>query len=105
MSADASLPDLSRFIAPETWYRHHFNRKVLFTDGAKYVAECAQAFWLIDEIAFSQLTDVRVASENFQVWRLLVQPDRRGNLFCEDGNGRILCEKKLSHTTFPMEGI
>ena len=34
----------------EHWYRHGINRRVLFTDGAKYVADQAEAFWPVDEI-------------------------------------------------------
>jgi hypothetical protein len=43
--------DLAQFTGSEQWYRHGLVRKVLFTDGAKYVADTAGAYWLIDEIA------------------------------------------------------
>ena len=43
--------DLMQFTGTKQWYRHALNRKVLFTDGAKYVADTACAYWLHDEIA------------------------------------------------------
>jgi hypothetical protein len=37
--------------APSKWHRHGMVRGVLYTDGAKYVADRAGAYWLFDEIA------------------------------------------------------
>jgi hypothetical protein len=55
--------DLRQFTGTEQWYRHGIVRDVLFTDGAKYVADQAGAYWLIDEIAFAQRGDKQVAGE------------------------------------------
>ena len=46
--------DLRQFTGTETWHRHAFMRKVLYSDGAKYVAEKGGAYWLLDDIAFAQ---------------------------------------------------
>jgi ParB family chromosome partitioning protein len=46
-----TLADLNNFTGSEHWYRHGMVRNVLFTDGAKYVADKAGAYWLLDEIA------------------------------------------------------
>jgi hypothetical protein len=54
--------DLLQFAGTEQWYRHGIARDVLFTDGAKYVADQAEAYWFIDEIAFAQRGDKRVNS-------------------------------------------
>ena len=45
---------LQRFTGTEQWYRHALNPKVLFTDGAKHVADHGGAYWLLDEIALGQ---------------------------------------------------
>jgi hypothetical protein len=42
-----SKADLQQFTGSEHWYRHGINRNVLFTDGAKYVADTAGAYWLL----------------------------------------------------------
>ena len=47
------------------------NRAVLFTEGAKYIADRAGAYWVLDEIAISQ-GNARVAAEEFQVWKLAI---------------------------------
>ena len=78
MSKETALrePDLKQFTGTEQWYQHGINRAVLFTDGAKYVADTAGAYWLLDEIAIIQLYNKRVAGEGFQVWKLSVHADQ-----------------------------
>jgi hypothetical protein len=61
---------MRRFTGSEHWYRHALNRKIVFTDGAKHVADHGGAYWLLDEIALIQPYDKRVAAEEFQVWSL-----------------------------------
>ena len=68
--------DLRQFTGSENWYRGTLNRKVLFTDGAKYVADHGGAYWLLDEIALIQPYDKAVAAEEFQLWKLKVADDR-----------------------------
>ncbi len=97
--------ELRQFTGSERWYRHCINRAVLFTDGAKYVADTAGAYWLLDEIALIQPYDKRVSGEEFQVWTLVVRPDTTATLTCEDGNGHVVFTKKLDSTDFPLEGI
>ena len=41
MTKTLNKSDLAQFTGSETWYRHGINRAVLFTDGAKYVADQA----------------------------------------------------------------
>lgn len=97
--------DLQQFTCTDQWHRHGINRKVLFTDGAKYVADTAGAYWLLDEIAIIQPYDKRVAEEEFQVWKLAVRPDHTATLTCDDGNGRIVFTKAITFTDFPLDEI
>lgn len=96
---------LSKFTGSECWYRHGINRAVIFTDGAKYVADTAGAYWLLDEIAIIQPYNKRVASEAFQVWKLVVHPDDTATLTCDDGDGHIVFTKEIEFTDFPHEGV
>jgi hypothetical protein len=80
-------------------------RDILFTDGAKYVADAGGAWWLLDEIAIAQHFEKRVASEEFQVWKLTVNSDRTAKLACEDGNNHTVFEKAIPYTDFPADGI
>jgi hypothetical protein len=61
---------LRQFTGTEQWYRHWTGR-ILYTDGVKYLADNAEAHWLIDAIASHQL-DPKVRSAGFQVWILRV---------------------------------
>jgi hypothetical protein len=97
--------DLSQFTGSENWYRHGINRNILFTDGAKYVADHGGAYWLLDEIAIIQLYERRVAAEEFQVWKFTVRPDRKATLTCDDGNGKIVFTKEIEYTDFPLDEI
>ena len=97
--------DLAQFIGSEQWFRHSINSKVLYTEGAKHVAEHGQAYWLLDEIALIQPYDKKVAAEEFQVWRLTVRPDKTATLTCDDGNGITVFTKEIPFTDFPLEAI
>jgi hypothetical protein len=97
--------DLNQFTGSEHWYRHTLNRNVLYTDGAKYVADEGGAYWLLDEIALAQRYQKAVAAEEFQVWTLTVKDDRTARLACEDGNGNEVFAKPIPFADFPAERI
>jgi hypothetical protein len=103
--AKLSKADLRQFTGSENWYRHGIARNVLFTDGAKYVADQGGAYWLLDEIALAQRGQKRVAAEEFQVWTLRVKADKTATLSCEDGNGKTVFEKAIPFTDFPVPEI
>lgn len=48
---------------------------------------------------------MRVAAEEFQVWRLKVNADTSAELLCEDGNDNVVHRKQIPYTDFPGEGI
>ena len=96
--------DLAQFTGTDQWYRHGLARKVLYTDGVRYVAEAGGAYWLIDEIAFGQAIPT-VAAEDFQAWRLKVNSDQTATLTCGDGNENVVLTKRIEFTDFPLEEI
>jgi hypothetical protein len=77
----------------------------VFTEGAQHVAEAGGAYWLLDEIAIIQPYEPRVAAEEFQIWKLVVRPDRTATLTCEDGNDNVVFTKELEFTDFPLDEI
>jgi hypothetical protein len=96
--------DLANFTGSENWFQHWLG-KVLFTDGVKFVADSAGAYWLIDEIAINQ-TLPKVRAEEFQVWVLKVDLEKRkGVLTCDDGNGSVVFSKRIEYTDFPLPEI
>ena len=96
---------LKQFTGSEHWYKHGLVRNIRFTDGAKFVADTAGAYWLLDEIAFAQSGQPKVAAEEFQVWKLTVNADHTAALTCEDGDYNVVFTKALEFTDFPIEGI
>ena len=97
--------DLAQFTGSEHWYRHAMVRDILYTDGVKYVAETAGAYWLIDEIALAQRFDKLIAAEEFQSWKLIVNANHTATLTCEDGDGGVVFTKAIEFTDFPLEEI
>ena len=104
MSKTLSPLDLRQFTGSEHWYRHPMVRQVLFTDGAKFVADQAGAYWLLDEIAFAQRSEIAVTAEEFQVWKLAVTGSK-ATLTCEDGNDNTVFTKEIALTDFPEPGV
>jgi len=92
--------DLSRLcLFTGTVHYHRLNRKCLLTDGAKYLAEGAGAFWLMDAAA-SYLLELGTAD-----WFVLVRLAVTGSsavLTLEDGNGREHARQEIPYTDFPL---
>ena len=63
------INDLPSFTGTETWYRYSpLFPKVLLTEGAKYIAEACDAYWLMDMIA-SHLSSVKDSFAIAQLFR------------------------------------
>lgn len=96
--------ELANFTGSENWFKHWLG-KALYTDGVKYIADGAGAYWLIDEIAINQ-TRPKVRAEEFQVWTLKVDLEKhKAVLTCEDGNGNAVFTKRIEFTDFPLAEI
>jgi hypothetical protein len=90
--------DLAQFTGTEGYYR--LNRRCLITDGAKYLADSAQAYWLLDAAA-SYLLELGTA-DWFVLVRLNVK-DYRAELTLEDGNGGVRARQQIPYTDFPAD--
>jgi len=90
--------DLTHFTGTERYYR--LNRKCLLTDGTKYLADAAEAFWLLDAAA-SYLIELGTA-DWFVLVRLNVK-DYCAELTLEDGNGGIRARQQIPYTDFPAD--
>ena len=96
---------LAQFTGSEHWYQHGLTG-TRYTDGAKYVADTAGAYWLLDEIAIAQAFEKALQREEFQVWVLEVRPDKTARLWCSDGNDdNVVFAKELEFTDFPPPGV
>ena len=107
MTNTATLTEsqLRQFTGSENWYRHGINRSVLFTDGAKFLADQGGAYWLLDIIAIAQQHDASVSGEEFQVWNLKVHSDRSATVYCDDGDGNPVYTQEIPFTDFPLDEV
>jgi hypothetical protein len=100
--------DLAQFTG-ECFYRHTLVPSVIYTQGVKFLADRAGAYWLIDEIAYAQL-DPSVKAEDFQSWTLKLGTEGKGaQLTCTDGDkgdGPVtLFSVHIGYTDFPLQEI
>ena len=94
---------LASFTGSLERYRH-WTRRFVFTPGVTYLADAAQAWWLIHLIA-SHCRHPRLRGEGFQVWKLSVAPDRSARLLIEDGNDHLLLKLSIHFTDFPLSTV
>ena len=94
---------LAMHTGTETFFRH-WAGSMLFTEGIHFLAEQANAFWLIDNVAWGRLNP-RVSREAFVAWKLRVNADRSAELIADDGNSAELLRQHVPWTDFPLEEI
>jgi hypothetical protein len=88
---------LAHFTGTQRYYR--ITRRHLLTDGTKYVAEAAGAFWMMDAVA-SHLAEIGTAD-----WFVLVRvkvADSKAVMVYEDGNGHEHARQEIPYTDFPL---
>ena len=89
--------DLAQFTGTKLYYR--LNRKCLLTDGTKFLAEGAGAFWLMDAAA-SYL--IELGSDDWFVQVVLSVTASKAVLTLEDGNGHVRARQVIPYTDFPI---
>ena len=98
--------DLAQFTGSDQLYYNPMFSRWKYTDGVKYMAEKAGAYWLIDAI-LSHQTNKKARAEEFQVWTLKLVPDTgRATLAMTDGNtDRAIILQRIEWTDFPLTEI
>jgi len=95
------LCELSQFTG--TNYYHRMYGNFYITDGAKYLAEKAECFWLLD-LYWSHVMSIVPADNEFTVLKLTVQ-DNKASAVIEDGNGNAIAGQEIEYTDFPLPSI
>lgn len=86
---------------------HRLSTRVVLTDGAKFLAEQAECFWLFDIVSSMALIMFQ-KDEHFLVVKIKrVNPfpdseDKRYIVTFEDGNGHELFKQKIDYSDFPF---
>ena len=99
METKISEVDLSQFIGTENYYRHWTGHGV-YTDGVKYLAEKAGAYWLIDAVLSYR------RREPFQLWTLKKDDDNTAVLTMQEDSGEpTKVSQEIPFTDFPLDQI
>lgn len=92
--------DLLNFTGTEAYHRWSILFPDVLTDGAKYLAEKARAFWFMDIIGSIRRT---IAKEGFTVCEITKNKTGNGAKFtANDGNGKILYSQNIPYTDAPF---
>lgn len=95
--------DLAAFKRPDRLYPHAIVHTSKLTDGVRYLATTANAYWLVDEIVFAQATR-KVRNVEFQVWDLTVT-NSKATLVCYDDKDEVILIRDIGYTDFPLPSI
>lgn len=95
--------NLQQFMGGDEVYRHLFGFN--YSEGVKYLADQAGAYWLLDAIFSHQPTLRTRRLRDFQLWELTVQ-DGSAKLCCyEDSGEPPAVTQHFVRTNFPLVKI
>ncbi len=98
-AADLALA-LRQFTGTESYTQ--YGSQIKLTDGAVFLAEQAQAFWLIDLFA-SYLAGLR-GKEEFVCLKIQTKSNQ-ATVSIEDGNDNVFARQEISYTDFPLTSL
>lgn len=107
MNETPEVIDLSQFRGSDNFYKHWLG--LIYTDGVKYLAEKAGAYWLIDAIVSHQPKARRNPMlRDFQIWKLERYKKAGAKLTCWKDSGpgeEPLITQRIEYTDFPFEAV
>ena len=99
-----TLETLDQFIGSESFHAHPLT-KLVYTDGVKYLAETAGAFWLVDIVASYQ-HKAKVAREAFQLWTLQIRRNKSAVVTMKSDCGQpAIITQRIDYSDFPLDSI
>lgn len=104
MEATELRAALQQFTGTTQYHRHPSG--ILYTDGVKFLAENAGAYWLIDVIASWQPKALRDAwLREFQLWEVFVYPNRTARAVCSRDSEEEAFRQEIASTDFPLNYV
>lgn len=94
------LAELRHFTGTTQWYRNPIFANCLYTDGVKFLADNAGAYWLIDYIFSHQMTP-KIKAEAFQVWKISME-ENMATISVEDGDKNVIKKFDPIYSDFPL---
>jgi len=103
MSPAELLANLKQFSGTTQWYKHPLFQKFVYTDGVRFLAVNAGAYWLLEFIFSNQLLP-EIKAEGFQVWKITVV-GTKATIVMEEGNDKMIKSFNISYTDFPLDSF
>ena len=95
--------NLAQFSGTTQWYKHPLFPKYVYTDGVRFLAVNAGAYWLLEFILSNQMLP-EIKAEGFQVWKITVDGNK-ATIVVEEGNDRVIKTFNISYTDFPLDSF
>jgi hypothetical protein len=98
---------LTQFYGTEHYYAvSPLFRGVVMTDGARWLAEKANCFWLMELIASYQPRCKKDKScIDIQFWRIEVKPDHSCSVICDRDSNDEFLRQEIPFTDFPLDSF
>lgn len=97
------LPDLRHFSGSTQFFRHPLSKKLIYTEGVKYLADEVGAHWLIDVVAsYIPTLEKKLPHEYLFVWVLKL--DGQGGCHVSahvDSDEPAIVQQHIEYTDFP----
>jgi hypothetical protein len=93
---------IGQFTGSQKFTRHLCG--TILTEGAVWLADSAQAWWMMDMVASYQ-TEAKVKREQMQVYKFTINLESgQAEVEISDGNKKVLATQKFT-TDFPLASI
>lgn len=93
--------NVKQFYGTTMWYEVY--PQLLLTDGTKWVADEAEAYWLVADIPWSIAKMIR--KKDWGTVILTVNEDKSATVTVDDGNGHEYYRQKIEYTDFPVNSF
>jgi len=94
------LSELAQFTGTTSYYKSSFGR-LLLTDGAHYLRERLDCYWLIDIVESYQ---PQLKDKRFQVWSIDVKPDNSAIVEMKEDTGlEPIVRQEIGWTDFKLK--
>lgn len=100
LSPNKLLAELAQYRGSSQFFYNPLFPSFHYTEGVKFLAEQAGAYWFLDFVFSNQATDA-IRLEGFQVWEIQVV-DSKAFIKVGDGNENIVAEFEIPFTDFPL---
>lgn len=93
---------LAHFYGTQEYHRWSILFRAVMTDGAKYLADHAECYWLMDMIASHAMKQTK-ENRRFLVAKIKKGEGNSATFTLEDGNYNVLAKQEIEYTDFCLD--